>query len=261
MSWERSAMQFFFLLGPSRFKALGSVPSTSPSHPCQQAAFHRHPTVGGDSAGPWRTLLTPCLSSGTQDAKKNFSHDLLWTFAQICPAISQFSRELMLWVQWDWSNASSSDMCFFSLSLFLSSHLLPLQFSVKLSLKLVSTMSPMHVPGLIGFWCVLCVLCQGQPASDINCSPSFSCGRFCWCLVEWLSYSLRKLMLNMIWFFFFFFTVGTWELPSINQLLYSSLCKCQKLGGRVVFLLIILGQNKCKDSEGSPFLGTTELDI
>jgi hypothetical protein len=46
-------MQFFSLLGslfvtdmPSRFKVLGSVPSTSPSHPPQEADFQKHPVEG-----------------------------------------------------------------------------------------------------------------------------------------------------------------------------------------------------------------------
>lgn len=58
--------------------------------------------------------------------------------------------------------------CVFSLSLFLSSRLLPLQFSVKLSLKLVSTTFPVHVLGLIGFWCVLCVLCSLPPTLTVH---------------------------------------------------------------------------------------------
>jgi hypothetical protein len=163
MFWERSAMQFFSLLGslfvtdmPSRFKVLGSVPSTSPSHPPQEADFQKHP-VEGDWLCRAMTTLSHLVSALAPKMLRRVSlpsspscellHRSAWPFhksaGNCCYASSETGQCLLFWP------------VFLSLSLSLS-RLLPLQFPTKLSLKLVSTTSR-ACPW--SNWVLVCAVC------------------------------------------------------------------------------------------------------
>lgn len=143
-----------------------------------------------------RTHLSHLVLALAPKPPKKFCYNqaLLWTFAQICPGhFHKSAGKLMSCAQW-----TGLFWPVFFLSLFLPVCYLS-NFSMKLSLKLVSTMYPMHVLNLIGF--LVCVMDAMPPT--LTAHILFSFRRFCWCLFDlWmcdcLIHSLRKLMLTMI---------------------------------------------------------------